>query len=634
LYYPPLWLALLIPAPLAFNILFFLHLAFAGVGAYLLAREEGTGEIGSLLAGIAFGGLPKLVAHVAAGHLTLVLAVAWTPWLLLAARDAARQQSLRRWALTGVMAGIIFLADPRWSIPSALAAVGYAFFSGGSYPPPRSHRAMILSWIKNLAVFVGFAAALSAVLALPMAEFVSLSTRANLSGSESATQSLPFLSLIGLLFGGTGSAVEWVIYPGVVVLVMALASLSRSPSPGQSQERGMRGEADFWLILFLLSVVLSLGSNLPGFTQLLDAIPGAGLLRVPPRWMFLAGLALAMLAGRGLNSLESVSDKRGLLKKAGFALTAGGLILTAAAAAMGLPAALWQDGLMWGGLGLILFFGFYGGRWTAAASTTLVFLAVVDLGLADRRMISPYAEIPDGAALVAFSLPEDAQDYRIYSPSYSIPPLTAVEEDVRMLDGVDPLILRSTFITVSTAAGVPQAGYSVTLPGFATGQPKTDNRDAVPDWRLMGLLNVRYIASAFDIRGSVSGGCHLTGRFFLCRNLSAMPRAWVAQSLDTWDAPRMDREVVIESETPNRMVLRAAGSGLLVVSEAAYPAWRVAVDGKDAELIEVGGWWRAVEIGPGEHIVEMTYNPVLSLIGLAVTMLALLAYWGVRRWAA
>src|SRR5512136_3019344 len=57
LYYPPLWLALLIPAPLAFNILFFLHLALAGAGAYRLAREEGAGPLAALLAGIAFGGL-------------------------------------------------------------------------------------------------------------------------------------------------------------------------------------------------------------------------------------------------------------------------------------------------------------------------------------------------------------------------------------------------------------------------------------------------------------------------------------------------------------------------------------------------------------------------------------------------
>ncbi len=64
LYYPPLWLALILPAPLAFNILFFLHLALAGFGAFFLARAEGAGDTGALLAGIAFGGLDRSVTPV------------------------------------------------------------------------------------------------------------------------------------------------------------------------------------------------------------------------------------------------------------------------------------------------------------------------------------------------------------------------------------------------------------------------------------------------------------------------------------------------------------------------------------------------------------------------------------------
>ena len=134
IYYPPLWLALVLPPALAFNLLFLLHLGLAGVGAFLLARAEGASPAGSLLAGIAFGGLPKFVAHVAAGHLTLVLAAAWTPWLLLVVRSAVRHSAVRVWALAGLLTGVIFLADPRWAIPAALAAGGYAFAAGGAAP--------------------------------------------------------------------------------------------------------------------------------------------------------------------------------------------------------------------------------------------------------------------------------------------------------------------------------------------------------------------------------------------------------------------------------------------------------------------------------------------------------------------
>jgi hypothetical protein len=249
LYYPPLWLALVLPPPLAFNILFLVHLAFAGIGVYLLAQEEGAGKTGALLAGIAFSGLPKLAAHTAAGHLTLVLAVSWTPWLLRTTRNAARTRGVRGWSLAGVMAGVIFLTDPRWMIPSALAAIGYAFVSGRGYPPMESRRRLIFMRLKHLAVFGFFAAAVSAVLALPMAEFVSLSTRAGLSGSDGSVLSLPFTSLIGLVFGGFGSSLEWVVYPGAVILLLALASVltpipvpcTSSPAPDGHPERGVGG---------------------------------------------------------------------------------------------------------------------------------------------------------------------------------------------------------------------------------------------------------------------------------------------------------------------------------------------------------------------------------------------------------
>jgi hypothetical protein len=63
LWYPPLWLAALFPVPLTFNILLALHLGWAGLGAYRLTREHGLGVSASLVAGLAFGGMPKLVAR-------------------------------------------------------------------------------------------------------------------------------------------------------------------------------------------------------------------------------------------------------------------------------------------------------------------------------------------------------------------------------------------------------------------------------------------------------------------------------------------------------------------------------------------------------------------------------------------
>jgi hypothetical protein len=641
IYYPPLWLALALPPALAFNILFLLHLAFAGTGAFLLARGERVSNLGAVLAGIAFGGLPKFVAHIAAGHLTLVLAVSWTPWLLLAARKAAREGSIRAWALAGVMAGFVFLVDPRWAIPSALAAVGYALVSAAGSSQPEKFLIRFISWVGNLAVFASFAVAIAAVLALPMAQFVTLSTRATLTGAEATVHSLPFLSLLGLLLGGIGGSVEWVVYPGAVVMLLALASIARPrlhiPSDtgkeGQAAKPG--GEGIFWLIVFVIALLLSLGSNIPGLSSLLGAIPSAGLLRVPPRWLFLAGLALAMLAARGLTSLESTTDERGILKKSGFAFAAGGFILAAASVAMALPAALWQDGLIWGAAGAVLFAGFFSKRWAPRASVALVCLAVIDLAITDFHFLDPHPSdlsSPSVQAAASF-LEQNAAGYRVYSPSESIPAWISVPGGLRMLDGVNPLILASTEKVVSEAARVPSGGYSVTLPAFATGRPEVDNRNSIPDFPGLGLLNVRYLVSAFEIPSAMPDLRQRAGGIYVYENPTALPRAWMAESLSAWDRPLVAREARVDSESPNRMRLTAEGPGWLLLSEAAYPAWRATVDGQPAEIRTAGGWWRAVEIGPGEHTVQMSYDTSESWIGLAVTALALLACLGAWRWA-
>jgi hypothetical protein len=472
-----------------------------------------------------------------------------------------------------------------------------------------------------------------------MAQFVARSTRANLSGAEAATQSLPFPALLGLPLGGVGSSVEWVVYPGAVVLALALLSIFgfrlRLPADPKRDASGAGRAGIFWLALFLLSVFLSMGSNIPGFSTVIGAIPGAGLLRVPPRWMFLAGLALAMLAARGMTALESQTDPRGLFRKTGFALAAGGAVLALTSGAMGLPPPLWQDGLIWCAAGAILFAGFLPMRWAPRASAALVCLAMLDLAAADFRMIDPHpgATALAGVEAATAFLEKNAAGYRVYSPSYSIPAGEITAGGLRALDGVDPLILLSTAKTVSAAAGVPTEGYSVTLPPFATGRPAIDNRNAVPDARLLGLLNVRYIVSAFEIPGTQLNIRQRAGGLFLYENPEAFPRAWMAETLADWDRPIAGREARVVSESPNRMHLTAEGPGWLILAEVAYPAWRASVDGKRAELRVAGGWWRAVEIGPGAHEVQMNYDPELSWIGLAVTLCALMALAGARRWA-
>ena len=88
MWYLPNWLVVLFPQPFAFNLLFLLHLAWAGLGMYTFLRADGRSAWAAGIGAAAFMGTPKLLGHLAGGHVSLVFAVCWTPWLLLLARRA------------------------------------------------------------------------------------------------------------------------------------------------------------------------------------------------------------------------------------------------------------------------------------------------------------------------------------------------------------------------------------------------------------------------------------------------------------------------------------------------------------------------------------------------------------------
>ncbi len=93
-WYPPQWLVLLLPPALHLNVLTWLHLTLAGLGAWQWGRVTGLARGPAALAGAGYALAPRLVAAVGAGHLDLVYAAAWVPWLLWAVERTLRADKL------------------------------------------------------------------------------------------------------------------------------------------------------------------------------------------------------------------------------------------------------------------------------------------------------------------------------------------------------------------------------------------------------------------------------------------------------------------------------------------------------------------------------------------------------------
>ena len=611
LMYPPGWLALLLPLPAGLNLVGALHLALGGVGMLRLLRAEGLGYPGALLGGLAYELMPKAIAHAGAGHLTLLYALGWTSWLLwlwrvkYSSNQEQRESRLHKRLQPGMLLALIFLADVRWAVYASILWWAYAF----------AHSQNKRATLGRLIVQSGLAALLAAPLALPLIEYALRSTRGSMTAADILAFSLPPARLLGLVFPDFGGFHEWTLYPGAVVIGLSLAVLS---------ERGARRGRAFWIWVAAISLLVSLGSSLPG-TSYLARLPGLSLLRVPARALFLTGFAVAGLAAWGVETIRQGLTPLGgrrlrliLIGLAGFTLVlsvgvgvmTGKLPLTfgwgtgAACAAVA-----W---LIWGTRGGSTK---YANLWIAG----LFLIALSDWGMMDRSLIvfRPAEQVLSEGADVASWLASQEGTFRVYSPSYSVPQQTAARFGIQLADGVDPLQLESYAGFMEEATGVPRRGYSVTMPPFANGDPKTSNARYAPDPEALGLLNVRYIASAFDLP--------LKGLAFesdfngirLYENMQALGRAWMQPENAPIGQQAMPAQVV--DWQPNHITIEAAGPGLLYLSEIAYPGWAGYVDGEQADL-PAAGLLRSILIGPGKHRVDFIFRPVSLYIGLALCL--------------
>ncbi|HET7010737.1 MAG TPA: hypothetical protein VFI11_08185 [Anaerolineales bacterium] len=611
LWYPPLWLAAALPQPLTFNLLTVLHLAWAGVGMGLFLRRQDLSPTAAVVGGVAFLGSPKLIGHIGLGHATLTYAVAWMPWLLVLAHESMRVlaewpgKSLRWAALLGAALGLVFLIDPRWAIPSAVLTASFTAYLWLRHPVDTRGKARYA--LGAAAACAMAAIGVAAALAIPLVEWLGLSTRAGLE-SESSSFALPFSHLIGLLVPQFGAWPEWIASAGIVLLILALIGVaSRAPAVG------------FWTGWAVAGWILALGESTP-IGAGLRLIPLWDMMRVPPRWLFVSALALAILGGIGAEAiLQRDPDRRRR-----FSLAAFPLVVAIMAAGLGVlamrPPGSPAGGMLLAGpaaavLGFVLLA--LGRRMESRIEIALwLVLLVADLFLIDRSLIvtRPWRDAPP---VEIETLEEWATEGRVFSPSYAIPQDVAAQSGLELADGVHPMQLRAYVASMASATGFDIAGYSVTLPPFPTGDPE-DDWEPVIDADALGRWSVTRIVSHYPIDAPGLHGYGTLGALHVYSNPLARPRAWVEHPASgEWTSAE------IVSRSPNHIVVTAEGPGRLVFSEVFYPGWQARLDGEEATIQAADGVLRTVDLPPGSHTVRLDFRPYSVYVGLALTLATL-----------
>jgi hypothetical protein len=607
LWYPPLWLLALLPGAPAINALFWAHLVLSGLGMFLLLRSEKLTLLGAFTGSLAFAGMPKIVGHIGLGHLSLVSAVAWSPWVLLSVGCAidgvGDPRSIRRFLVVGALVGVVFLADPRWIVPICLVTVGYGGWRWKA--GPGGHRSSLPGLLKGT-VGAGLSlVAVCATFAVPLLELVGLTTRTNLTKAAADVFALPPARLLGLLVSSPGTWAEWTVSMGSAALVLAAAGIAAWPK-----------RTVFWAAVLGVALVLALGQATP-LGALFVRAPVVEMLRVPARWLFLAGLALAALVAHGLSAIEGQAEANAIRR-----MRLATLFIGAAVVLVSLAFNLLSETSAGGSglFGVLAVLGVWLGlrsppvRLAAPALTLVLFveLCSIDIPFIESRPAD--RALGSGRSIAAHLVGEEAG--RVFSPSYAVPQEAASEAGLELADGVHPLQLASYVEFMGAAAGFATDSYSVTLPPFPSGDPAVDWGPSL-DAEALGLLGIGRIASTFPIDApELSLDTTIEG-VLVYRNHAARPRAWIEPSAsDDFSVT----EVASIEHTPNRVEIRASGPGRLVLSDPMYPGWRATIDGVDVPIEPYQGLLRAVLLPTGEHTVRFRFVPLSLIAGLVIAL--------------
>ena len=334
LLYPPNWIFLVLPTPVAIIWSVALHVFAIGAFMFLWMKQRGLSAQASFFAGTLVMFCGAFFPHVFAGHLPQLSAMTWSP-LVFCSIDAVfrsqRPESFRSWVLLGMLAVAMqtLAGFPQYVFYTAIIAGLYAALRLVGHWNWRVAAAL-------LSIYPG-GALLAAAQLLPAIQTTPETTRGfRLPFQFASMLSLPpenFMTLASPDFFGQMARYwgrwylwETSLFIGVAGLVFAIYATIRC-------ERAAKWRP---LIVICVAFLLALGAYTPLFGFLYSWVPGFDRFRSISKFSFLASLFLCLLAASGLDRLfrfATANPSRGGQKRIEIPFIVG---VFAGAAALGL----------------------------------------------------------------------------------------------------------------------------------------------------------------------------------------------------------------------------------------------------------------------------------------------------------
>ena len=401
------------------------------------------------------------------------------------------------------------------------------------------------------------------------------------------------LDPLGKFFPGYRE-IPWLltIYPGLLIVPMALFGLFFSFSR----------RILIWFILFIITLILAMGDTTPVHFFFFKIFP---FFRFPVKFIFIASFSLLIMAAYGIDRLFSLLKQKGIRSTLVFGL--------------------------------------------------MILCMILDL-YSTHRDVNPFCK-SDFYQYYHPSLQpimDDPETFRIYSdPEIAIPPTlkrTILSHHVKWQVMVIPNI--GILHDLSHVGGVPalELRYQYLITEILL-------RPWPEKIHFLKLANVKYIISPepLDKKPELNGKLErINGLVFRVRNY--MPRAWMVGKLHPIRKGTIDelmdgifdpassaltqggiiarfnnpffKEIdnIVYGKNGNiHIEVTADSPSILVLSESAYPGWKVFIDGQEKENLWLNLLFQGVEVDKGKHSVDFIYRPknfkiaaLISLISLAL----------------
>ena len=516
--YPLQWLVLLFPPSLHLNLLIVIHLLLAGGGMWVWARSVGLRPEAAALSAMAYAFAPRMMGHLGAGHLDVVYALAWWPWLMICVRQTITGSRIAV-LQTGLVAALVLLADVRVSL--------FAFSVGAIYAIIELWRTQLWKQTWRLLISGLLFFLMTASVLVPLFLWQPYMSRTDMTALEAGVLSLDAAHFLGLILAASPPGIETLTYFGLPVLALALLA-------GVGKSRLVRF---LTLGVVVLIALYALGSNGFLWPFLVKLIPALLWFRVPSRiWLILA-LLVPLSAGFGFQWLLRQADEIRLGH-----ITASKWLKLAIAASMAvtiafgifallilkLPPAVGLSALLGGSLLGVLLLAGLGGRIPVQRLALLtMILAGLDLSVNAFRWVEWQGEdhwLEPGKAL-AERLVQEHPD-RIYSPTYSLEQPLAEFYHLNLFGGVDPFQLKGIVSAVEQGGGVKDTAYSVVLPPLIGGigdDLSSVNRDAVIDTQTLATWKVSHVVAAYPLNNERLKQLDTVDGVYIYSNLDYQP---------------------------------------------------------------------------------------------------------------